>query len=69
MKKNYVKPQILVHNTRIKNYIICNSGGTQEPPGGGDHDEDVLSVQEVTWGFQRSKDRGTSVWENDEGIW
>ena len=64
MKKNYVKPQIVSRNTRVKNYIICASPKTQS-----------TTTREMTWQEgQLTKDRNTSddIWgsdSNEESVW
>ena len=62
MKENYVKPQITIRNTCVKNYIICSS-----------KDKDKYTVS--TWENMRGKDRNASdeIWNSsdDDGasIW
>ena len=70
MKENYVKPQIMVRNTNIKNYVICGSRGG----GNGDGDEDELRATPTgIWGKrQLTKDRNYDIWNSgdDSGsIW
>lgn len=61
MKENYVKPQITIRNTCVKNYIICSS------------EEEEYTVS--TWENMRGKDRNASdeIWNSsdDDGasIW
>ncbi|MCH5175659.1 MAG: hypothetical protein J1F40_07220 [Prevotellaceae bacterium] len=63
MKKNYITPQIIMRDVRVKNYVICSSGNNSN------------DVQETSWDFQRGKDRNTSddIWgtstDKEESIW
>ena len=66
MKKKYVKPQIIVHNTNVKNYILNSSGTTPNPPSTPTPFEPAS-----IWSRQLSKDRN-EIWDSgsdDEGIW
>lgn len=66
MKENYVKPQITIRNTCVKNYIICSSKNK---------DEDEFTYTVGRWEDMRGKDRNTSddIWNSsgDDGasIW
>ena len=63
MKKNYVKPQITIRNTRIKNYVICATGNTGNTG---------YRTREMTWDAQLSKDRNDDIWNSDDdgaSIW
>ena len=66
MKENYVKPQIMVRNTNIKNYVICVSGGG----GGGDEPQNTTTG---IWGKrQLTKDRNDDIWnsgDDEASIW
>lgn len=63
MKEIYVKPQITIRNTCVKNYIICSS---KEP--------DPIPTSEVLNGFglggdhaQLSKDRD-DIWNSGDDV-
>ena len=63
MKKNYVQPQILVRNTRVKSYILSNSYKTTST-------ESVTGVENML-----TKDRNASddIWgtstDTEESVW
>ena len=63
MKKNYVRPQIIVRNTCVKNYVVCASRDPEDEPEGAS-----------TWRKSLTKERNTSddIWgsdSNEESVW
>lgn len=66
MKKKYLKPQIIVQNINVKNYILNSSDTTSDPP----VPQSNIEVASI-WSRQLSKDRN-EIWDSgsdDEGIW
>ena len=61
MKENYVKPEIVIRNANIKNYIICTT------PVGDPPVEDPSFEPASIWSRQLTKDRN-DIWDsgNDE---
>ena len=57
MRKNYVKPQVLVHNTRVQSYILKNSYGTNK-------DTDIQTLTEYM--LTKDRDSGDEIWGNNE---
>ena len=57
MRKNYVKPQVLVHNTRVKSYILNNSYSGYKKTNIQSQIENILT---------KDRDSGDEIWGNNE---